>query len=60
MQKLSIEMEKGSKTVNSSENGNLESIKSKVKKRSLPMNKVMSHPDRKVNVEQSSDKKNSS
>ena len=57
MQKLSIELEKGTKTVNSSDNvgGNLKSIGSKVKKRSVLTKKVMDHPDRKVNVKSSSD-----
>ena len=43
MQKLSIELEKGTKTVNNSDHGdrNRESVRSKVKKRSLPKNKVM-------------------
>ena len=45
MQKLSIELEKGTKTLNSSDNvgGHLGS---KVQKRSVPTNKVMDHPDR--------------
>ena len=56
MQKLSIEMELETKRANSSENGNLESIKSKVKKRSLPMTKVMAHPDSKVIVKRTFNK----
>ena len=56
MQKLSIELEKGTKSVNISENINLESMKSKVKKRSLPVEKVGGLPDRKVSVDQSSEK----
>ena len=59
MQKLSIELEKGTKTVNNSDHGggNRESVRSKVKKRSLPpKNKVMAQPDRKVMVKSLSDK----
>merc|ERR1712172_34087 len=50
MQKLSIELEKETKTVNSSDSNviNRESMKSKVNKRSLPVNKVRDHPDRKI------------
>ena len=50
MQKLSIELEKETKTVNSSDSNtiNRESMKSKVNKRSLPMNKVRDQPDRKI------------
>ena len=50
MQKLSIELEKGTKTENSSDSNaiNNESMKSKVNKRSLPINKVRDQPDRKM------------
>ena len=58
MQKLSIELEKGTKTVNNSDHGdrNRESVRSKVKKRSLPKNKVMDQPDKKIIVKNLSDK----
>ena len=59
MQKLSIELEKGTRTVNNSDHGdgNHESVRSKVKKRSLPpKNKVMAKPDRKIIVKSLSDK----
>ena len=58
MQKLSIELEKGTRTVNNSDHGggNRESVRSKVKKRSVPKNKVMAQPDRKIIVKSLSDK----
>ena len=58
MQKLSIELEKGTKTVNNSDHGdgNHESVRSKVKKRSVTKNKVMDQPDRKKFVKSLSDK----
>ena len=58
MQKLSIELEKETKTVNSSDSNavNRESMKSKVNKRSLPVNKVRDQPDRKIIVKSPSHK----
>ena len=62
MQKLSIELEKGTKTVNNSDHGdgNRESVRSKVEKRSLPKNKVMDQLERKIDVKSLSDQMNSS